>query len=121
MTDISKNLNRLRRNHPKKYTQAEVASLLGIEQNTYSKWESGINDVKSIHIPKIAEIFDVDIADLFKTDKKEGVNIKQIYNNNETAKGGNNIVLVLPDQTSVDKVVEALKGVVAPQPPKGEL
>ncbi len=114
MTNISKNLSRLRRNHPNKLTQAEVAALIGIEQNTYSKWESGICDIKSKHIPKLAEIFEVEISDLFREDKKQGLRVKQINKNSDHAPV-NNIVLVLPDQSSVDKVVDALKGVVKHQ------
>ena len=108
-TIISKNISRFR--NLKKLTQAEVAMQLGIEPNTYSYWESNKCDIKSKYIPKLAEIFEVEIADLFKDNKSEGINVKLINKNKDTA-SGNNLVIVLPNQESVNKIVDALNGVL---------
>ena len=106
---ISKNISRFR--NLKKLTQAEVALQLGIEPNTYSYWESNKCDIKSKYIPKLAEIFEVEIADLFTDNKNETINLKLVNKNKDTA-SGNNIIIMLPNQESVDKVVDALNGVL---------
>lgn len=107
MTTISRNLKRLRENNTK-YDQREIADILGIKQNTYSTWESGETDVKSEYIPKIAEIFGVEIKDLFENNsKKIEVNFsKQIHKGSST---NNSVVIVMPDKESVDKLVNVLK------------
>lgn len=64
MTVISRNLRKYRQRNTK-YQQKDIAELLGIQQSTYSTWESGECDVKSEYIPKIAAILKVEIKDLF--------------------------------------------------------
>jgi transcriptional regulator with XRE-family HTH domain len=49
-----------------KKSQQDIADLLEIDRKTYAKWEAEESEIKSSYIPKIAEIFDVEIADLFK-------------------------------------------------------
>mgnify|MGYP003610216771 FL=1 len=34
-----------------KYSQQDIANLLGVDKNTYANWESELNDIKSEHIP----------------------------------------------------------------------
>ena len=63
MSILSKNLIKYRKLNKK--SQKEVSDLLGIEQATYSKWESGAS-VKSDFIPKIASLFEIEISELFK-------------------------------------------------------
>ena len=46
-----------------KYSQRDMADLLGIDKNTYANWENEVTDVKSEFIPKLATIFEVDIED----------------------------------------------------------
>lgn len=53
-TDIVKNLREA--NH---YTQVEVAGVLGISQQLYSKYESGKYEFPVRHIVKLAEIYKV--------------------------------------------------------------
>ena len=64
---VSTNLKILR--GKKRLSQQEVADHLEIDRNTYIKWENGTADIKSQHIPKIAEIFNVEISDLFTEEK----------------------------------------------------
>ena len=106
MTTISKKLRKIRETNTK-YNQKEVAELLGIKQNTYSTWESGESDVKSEYIPKLAEIFGVDIKDFFETT----TNKIEINQNNSDNKDNsiNGLVFVLTDKESVEKLVESLK------------
>jgi repressor LexA len=42
-------------------TQAEVAKILGVNQNTYSYWETGKTKIDNISLSKLAEIFNVSI------------------------------------------------------------
>lgn len=79
-----------------------------MERNTYSNWESDINDVKSEYIPKLAEIFGVEIADLFRTNSSR-IEIKQENKENRDNSVNNSIVFILPDKESVDKLSKILK------------
>lgn len=90
------------------FFQKHIADILGIDKNTYANWESETNDIKSEFIPKLAEIYDVEIKDLFENKRsKIEVNFnKQITKDSST---NNSIVLVLPDKESVDKLVDILK------------
>jgi len=61
---IGNNLRKLR--SKTKYSQQDIADFLEIDRVTYGHWESETSDVKSQYIPKLAEIFDIPIADLFQ-------------------------------------------------------
>ena len=60
---IGTNLRKLR--NKTKLSQQEVADMLGLDRSTYINWENETSDVKSQYIPKLAEIFKVNIDDLF--------------------------------------------------------
>lgn len=66
---VGTNLKRLR--SKTKFSQQEIADMLGLDRNTYTNWENEITDVKSQYIPKLAEIFQVSILDLFEAGKKD--------------------------------------------------
>jgi len=74
---IGTNLRKLRTKT--KLSQQEVADMLGLDRSTYINWENEASDVKSQYIPKLAEIFKVNIDDLFDSDKKFS-----IVNNSES-------------------------------------
>lgn len=61
---LGQNLRKLR--SKTKYSQLYISDLLGIDRNTYANWENEKNDVKSEYIPKLAKIFNVEIAVLFE-------------------------------------------------------
>ena len=42
-------------------TQEEVAKILGVNQNTYSYWETGKTKIDNVSLSKLAEIFNVSI------------------------------------------------------------
>lgn len=44
--------------------------MLGLDRNTYTNWENETTDIKSQYIPKLAEIFKVQIQDLFDSEGK---------------------------------------------------
>lgn len=62
---IGENLRKLR-TLKTNFSQREVAEILGVDRNTYSKWENNETDVKSEYIPKLAEAFKVEIGQLFE-------------------------------------------------------
>jgi transcriptional regulator with XRE-family HTH domain len=45
-------------------SQQEVADLIGVSQNTYSRWESDLSTFKIEFLPKLAEVFKVDPTEL---------------------------------------------------------
>jgi DNA phosphorothioation-dependent restriction protein DptG len=47
-----------------KFSQQDIADQLNIDGVTYANWENETFDVKSQYIPKLSEIFKVDIKDL---------------------------------------------------------
>lgn len=106
MTTISNNLKKIRERNTK-YGQKEVAEFLGVKQNTYSTWESGECDVKSEYIPKIAELFGVEIKDLFETKSSKIEVTQNIKNNKDNSING--LVFVLTDEKSIDDIVSVLK------------
>ncbi|WP_048512515.1 helix-turn-helix transcriptional regulator [Chryseobacterium sp. FH2] len=65
---VGTNLKKLRTNKTK-FSQQEVADMLGLDRSTYINWENETSDVKSQYIPKLAEIFNVEIRDLFEEEK----------------------------------------------------
>lgn len=71
---IGTNLKRLR--SKTKLSQQEIADMLGLDRNTYTNWENEATDVKSQYIPKLAEIFNVGIQDLFDSEQKNVVTNK---------------------------------------------
>ncbi len=108
MTTISNNLKKLREKNTS-YKQKDVAEILGIKQNTYSTWESGECDVKSEYLPRLAEIFGVEIKDFFKTGK-DTIKIKQVNSDNKDTSVNNSIVLIVTDKDSVNKIMEIVNG-----------
>lgn len=82
---IGTNLKRLR--SKTKFSQQDIADKLNVDRITYVNWENETSDIKSQYIPKIAEIFNVEIQDLFKDDKKIQVT-NNIENKDKTGAGG---------------------------------
>lgn len=47
----------------------EIADQLNVDRATYANWENQMFDTKSQYIPKLADIFAVEIKELFKEEK----------------------------------------------------
>lgn len=88
-----------------KKQQQDIADLLEIDRKTYAKWEAEESEIKSSYIPKIAEIFDVEIADLFKSEKPN-ININPTFTENNNSV--NTAVIILTDQNIVEKLLSVL-------------
>ena len=82
---IGTNLKKLR--SKTKYSQQDIADLLQIDRITYINWEKEATDIKSQYIPKLAEIFKVDILDLFDQEKTQSEKIYKDINENKKMGG----------------------------------
>ena len=90
---IGSNLRKLRAKT--KYSQRDMAEMIGVDKNTYANWESNITSVKADFIPKIAKVFRVSISELFNENHSSEKLIKENY-----------VLMVFPSEESVDKFVE---------------
>jgi len=81
---IGTNLRKLR--STTKFSQQEIADMLGLDRNTYTRWENESTDIKSQYLPKLAEIFQVSIPELFDDGEKNTLMLKN-YNNDEHGSG----------------------------------
>jgi transcriptional regulator with XRE-family HTH domain len=107
MSTLSKNLIKYRKLSKK--SQKELSDILGIEQATYSKWESGAS-VKSDFIPKLASLFEIEISELFK--EKENNQKFNYFKNLGGSPNNYGYVFVLNDQESFEKVVSFIQNTV---------
>lgn len=101
--NIAYNLRKLRAKSKK--SQQDVADLLEIDRRTYINQENEKNDVKSDYIPKLAEIFKVEIKDLFQ-DSKSNLKAEDIAFSESLING---VVFVVTDKESISKLAEVLK------------
>lgn len=108
---VGTNLKRLR--NKTKLSQQEIADMLGIDRNTYTNWESESTDIKSQYIPKLADIFNVKIQDLFDDEKKFQINN---FENKDNATDQQNIVINITDSetakilgSQLEELIKALK------------
>jgi transcriptional regulator with XRE-family HTH domain len=67
-------------------SQQEVADLIGVSQNTYSRWESDLSTFKIEYLSKLAEAFKVEATDLIP----QGTTVKIVNNkdNKDTSVNG---------------------------------
>ena len=64
-------MNRLKELRAGKYTQAEMAKLLGVGRTTYTKYESGDIRLSADMLSKLAKIFDVSIDTIVGNDEED--------------------------------------------------
>jgi transcriptional regulator with XRE-family HTH domain len=94
---VGTNLRRFR--SKTKLSQQEVADKMGVSKNTYMSWESEDSaDVKSKYIPQLAELFEVEIKDLFTEDNK-GIKFINVENN-DSATG--HIIINITDKETAE-------------------
>lgn len=65
--DIAKNLANLRKEHH--FTQEQMAEKLQMSKNGYAKLERGESKLNIERLQQIANVFNIDIADLLKQEK----------------------------------------------------
>jgi transcriptional regulator with XRE-family HTH domain len=97
---VGTNLKKIRTNKTK-LSQQEIADMLGLDRSTYINWENETSDIKSQYIPKLAEIFDIDIKDLFEDQKTS-----QVSNNTFDTKDNSVGIIIfnLSDKEATDKI-----------------
>ena len=66
-TAIANKLKSLRKQ--KGWSQEQVADYLCVSQSAYARMESGESNSWANHLEKISEIFEIEIAELFKQEK----------------------------------------------------
>ncbi|WP_162089475.1 helix-turn-helix transcriptional regulator [Chryseobacterium aquaeductus] len=91
------NLKRLR--SKTKYSNQDIADLLGVDRNTYANWENETTDVKSQFIPQLADIFKVKIQDLFEEDRKLEIS-NNTFDNKDNSIGL--IIFNISDKATID-------------------
>lgn len=108
---IGTNLKRLR--SKTKYSNQDIADLLGIDRNTYANWESETTDIKSQYIPKLADIFNVTIQELFDDGQKFQINN---FENHDNATGQQGIIINITDSETakllgakLEELIKSLK------------
>lgn len=62
MLDIGISLRRFRDHH--KFSQQQVANLLGISRTSYRKWENNEVDFSLSQLFKIAEVYGITVSDI---------------------------------------------------------
>ena len=102
---IGNNIRKLR--IAKNLSQQTVADNLNVDRRTYAAWEADSQDIKSSFIPRLAEFFDVDIADLYSGETN--INIKQTFKENTSNNINNTAILILTDKESINRMLDALK------------
>lgn len=108
---VGTNLKRLR--NKTKYSSQDIADMLGVDRNTYSNRENEATDVKAQYIPKLAEIFNVKIQELFDDEQKFQINN---FENKDSATGQQGIIINITDSetakllgSQLEELIKALK------------
>jgi transcriptional regulator with XRE-family HTH domain len=83
-----------------KLSQQEIAEKLNIQQSTYNKWENNKTVPSSEYLPQLAQLFGVDISELFSND---GTNI---YISDSTASWNNSTI---NSDVIVEKLIKQLE------------
>ena len=107
---VGTNLKRLK--SKTKYSHQDIADLLGVDRSTYISWENETTDIKSQYIPKLADIFKVDIKDLFEEDLKS-INISNnTFDNKDSSNNSNIIVFNLSDKDVAEKLSSQIEELI---------
>lgn len=69
MTTAQENIRQLR--EQRKFSQEDMAEKLGMTRNGYAKIERGESDVKLTRLAQIADILDIDVVEIMKSNNRE--------------------------------------------------
>ncbi|MDR2206709.1 MAG: helix-turn-helix domain-containing protein [Flavobacteriaceae bacterium] len=98
---VGTNLRKLRTQAKK--TQQEIADELEIDRNTYANWENDTNDIKGEYLLQLADIFGVELKDLFSDEK--GV---KVYNKSKNRDHATGVVINISDKETSEKLLEQI-------------
>lgn len=107
---VGTNLKRLRTKT--KFSQQDIADQLNIDRVTYANWENETFDIKSQFIPKLADIFDVEIKDLFQEDLKNIHISNNTFDNKDNSTNSNIIVFNLSDKDVAEKLSSQIEELI---------
>lgn len=102
---IGDNLKKLRSKQTK-FTQQDMADALGIDRVTYTRWKNNESDIKSDYLPKIAQLINVPLQELFEN-PTTNINITSNHENRENATL-NGAIIIITDKNAVDDLVKVL-------------
>ncbi|UXE67610.1 MAG: helix-turn-helix transcriptional regulator [Chryseotalea sp. WA131a] len=89
----------------RKISQQEVADQLGVAQATYWNWENDESHFKLDHLPKLAEILQVDAADLLP----EGSVVKIVNNKENKDNSVNAFEVKMEERVLNEKLLRSLE------------
>lgn len=106
---VGTNLKKLRGRT--KYSQQDIADMLNVDRLTYINWENETTEIKSGYIPKLADIFNVKIQDLFDSD--QSVQINNFENtDHSTVLGHQSIVINISDAETAKLLGEQIQELI---------
>lgn len=76
---IRKNIRDIREH--RNLTQAEMGEKLGLSETAYAKWERGEVQIRIERLQQIAQVLEVDLEDLIKTDEAAVILFKNARDN----------------------------------------
>jgi DNA-binding XRE family transcriptional regulator len=105
---VGTNLKRLK----SKYSHQDIADQLGVDRSTYISWENETTDIKSQYIPKLADIFKVEIKDLFEDEVKNIHISNNTFDNKDNSTNSNIIVFNLSDKDVAEKLSSQIEELI---------
>jgi transcriptional regulator with XRE-family HTH domain len=100
MVELGKKLRTLRAE--KGYTQEKIADMLGIPQATYSNLENNKGKVDLKLLEKVANVFEIDMVELLKTESL-------IFYNQENSGGQNGLIINQLSEKLIEQYEERIK------------
>jgi transcriptional regulator with XRE-family HTH domain len=103
---VGNNLQKLRINNTK-LSQKDIADYLNVDRNTVAAWENGKTDIKSEYIPKIAELLNIEIKDLFEKNLSIGKigHTKNIGKDNSLLNGA---IIIVTDKALLNDLMDKI-------------
>ncbi len=86
-----------------KLSQSEVADKLNIKQGTYNKWENNTTTPSCKYLPKLAEVFNTTISELYPQENLQVVNAETITNSQIQSP-----IETINNNIDVDKIINPL-------------
>ena len=100
------NLKELRKKH--RLTQTELASFIGITQNTYSYWENDKVKIDNISLNKLADYFNVSVDYILGRNNILKEPVKQTTDSSLNLSENQNQLLQLLQQLSPDEMAKVI-------------
>ncbi|MCL1934294.1 MAG: helix-turn-helix transcriptional regulator [Candidatus Azobacteroides sp.] len=86
--------------HERRFSQTEIADILGISQNAYNKWEADKCMPSAVHLSKISQFYKIDIMKLLDNNEKP-IQINNDINGENTVIANTNSTIHIQSSTSL--------------------